>query len=140
MKIVISTCHGGFGLSEAAVRLYADKKGLTLYPDSGGKFAAICGPTWWLVPASEREDQTGFAEWDYERRAASNKRVSEQQISPRDIPRDDADLIAVVETLGADADGRHASLKVVEIPDDAQWEIAEYDGLEWVAEKHRTWG
>jgi hypothetical protein len=28
---------------------------------------------------------------------------------------------------------------VVEIPDGVEWEIAEYDGLEWVAEKHRTW-
>jgi hypothetical protein len=28
---------------------------------------------------------------------------------------------------------------VVEIPDGIEWSIQEYDGLEWVAEKHRTW-
>jgi hypothetical protein len=28
---------------------------------------------------------------------------------------------------------------VIEIPDDVEWEVEEYDGLEWVAEKHRTW-
>jgi hypothetical protein len=30
-------------------------------------------------------------------------------------------------------------LKVVEIPDGVKWQIEEYDGSEWVAEKHRTW-
>lgn len=37
------------------------------------------------------------------------------------------------------ASGGFASLKIVEIPDDVEWEICEYDGLEWVAEKHRKW-
>ena len=37
-------------------------------------------------------------------------------------------------------DGKCASLKVVEVPEDAEWEIDEYDGNEHVAEKHRTWG
>lgn len=31
-------------------------------------------------------------------------------------------------------------LVVVEIPDDVEWEINDYDGIEWVAEKHRVWG
>jgi len=30
-------------------------------------------------------------------------------------------------------------LKIVDIPDGVEWEIEEYDGMEWVAEKHRTW-
>jgi hypothetical protein len=45
----------------------------------------------------------------------------------------------VVLELGEAANGRCAELKVVEIPDDVEWQIEEYDGLEWVAEKHRTW-
>lgn len=28
---------------------------------------------------------------------------------------------------------------VVEIPDDVEWVIQDYDGVEWVAEVHRTW-
>jgi len=35
--------------------------------------------------------------------------------------------------------GEYSELKVVEIPDDVKWQLEEYDGLEWVAEKHRTW-
>ena len=27
----------------------------------------------------------------------------------------------------------------VEIPDDVEWQIEEYDGSEWIAEKHRIW-
>jgi hypothetical protein len=32
------------------------------------------------------------------------------------------------------------TLKVVEVPDGVECQIEEYDGMEWVAEKHRTWG
>ena len=59
--------------------------------------------------------------------------------SRSDIERDDPALVQVVEEMGAAANGCCASLKVVEIPDDAEWEIEEYDGKEWVAEVHRTW-
>lgn len=48
-------------------------------------------------------------------------------------------LVAVVEKLGMDASGDFAELKVVEIPDDIEWEINGYDGMERVVEKHRSW-
>ena len=53
--------------------------------------------------------------------------------------RADHKLVECVETLGDIANGQFAKLKVVEIPDDVEWEIEEYDGVEWVAEVHRTW-
>ena len=53
--------------------------------------------------------------------------------------RDDETLVEVVECLGEKANGDHASLKIVEIPDGIEWQIEEYDGFEWIAEKHRTW-
>jgi hypothetical protein len=56
-----------------------------------------------------------------------------------DIARDDPLLIKVIRELGPAADGLHAELKIVEIPADVEWQIGEYDGNEWVAEKHRTW-
>lgn len=60
-----------------------------------------------------------------------------------DIPRDDPILIRIVEEIGLpQASGEYASLAIVEIPDDVPddgWEINEYDGVEWVAEKHRKW-
>jgi hypothetical protein len=57
----------------------------------------------------------------------------------RDIPRNDLLLVEAVESLGEEADGEYAELDIVEIPDDIEWEIEEYDGKEWVSERHRTW-
>jgi hypothetical protein len=57
----------------------------------------------------------------------------------RDIPRDDAALVQVVEEMGSTANGSFAILKIVEIPNDVNWYIEDYDGNEWVAERHRTW-
>jgi hypothetical protein len=54
--------------------------------------------------------------------------------------RDDPLLVEIVETLGEEANGRAAELRIVEIPADVKWQIDEYGGNEWVAEKHRTWG
>lgn len=56
-----------------------------------------------------------------------------------DIARNDPKLVECVEKLGVEANGTYAELKVVEIPDDVNWEIGEYDGLEWVEEVHRKW-
>ena len=55
------------------------------------------------------------------------------------IPRDDEHLIAVVELMGEEANNRLSELKIVDIPDDVNWCIEEYDGKERVAERHRTW-
>lgn len=55
-----------------------------------------------------------------------------------DLPRDHPLLVECIETLGDEANGRHAELKIVEIPENVEWHIAEYDGREHVAEYHRT--
>ena len=54
--------------------------------------------------------------------------------------RTDPKLIECIETLGYQASGRFADLKVVEIPDDVEWEIDNYDGIETIHEVHRVWG
>jgi hypothetical protein len=55
------------------------------------------------------------------------------------IERNNPLLVQVVEELGKEADGFCAELGIVTIPDDVDWYIHEYDGLEHVAENHRTW-
>lgn len=55
------------------------------------------------------------------------------------IERTDPRLVALVEELGEKASGVHAQLEVVEIPDGVEWYIEDYDGLEHIAEAHRTW-
>jgi len=56
-----------------------------------------------------------------------------------DIDRYNPQLVQIVEQLGERANTRYSDLKVVEIPDDVEWTVNEYDGMEWVAETHRTW-
>ena len=53
--------------------------------------------------------------------------------------RNDPKLIECIETLGEKANGRYAVIKIVEIPDDIEWKISAYDGMECVEECHRTW-
>jgi len=65
--------------------------------------------------------------------------LDEDHNSVYDISRDDPALVQVVREFGSAAGDSHAELKIVEIPADVDWEIAEYDGNEWVAEVHRTW-
>jgi hypothetical protein len=56
------------------------------------------------------------------------------------IPRDDENLVLVVEELCEEANGHCAELKVVSIPDEIEWHISNVDGVEHVSEVHRTWG
>ena len=53
--------------------------------------------------------------------------------------REDPDLIDVIEKIGISADGFCAALKIVEIPSNVDYIIEEYDGMEWIAEEHKTW-
>jgi hypothetical protein len=78
---------------------------------------------------------SGRAETEYKQMAG----ITDPKWYGREIPRDDPYLVKIVRDLGMAANGDHANLKVVEVPGDVEWEIEEYDGNEWVAEKHRTW-
>lgn len=139
MKIVINKCHGGFGLSEKALLQYAELKGLKVWIETDKKYSIL--KHYWTSPPEQRptDIEDDWFDLSLEERAAYNKKISEAQIYDREIPRDDIHLVQVVEELGPEADGRYAALKIVEIPDNVKWEIDEYDGLEWVAETHRTW-
>lgn len=56
-----------------------------------------------------------------------------------DYERTDPRLIKAIEEMGPAANGYCADLHIVEIPDDVEWTIESYDGMEWIAETHRTW-
>ncbi|MEG0503181.1 MAG: hypothetical protein RR547_00920 [Raoultibacter sp.] len=56
-----------------------------------------------------------------------------------DLSRDNDHLVSIVEELGDEAGDLLSELLIVEIPDGVDWQIESYDGIEWVAEAHRTW-
>jgi len=144
-RIVINTKHGGFGLSPDAVKRYLELCGQQVWIEgSNGRWAAVSGPNYWLVPPGPDRveydiDSEAWAEMSMAERSAHSALCRQQMFSDREVPRDDPFLAKVVDELGSKANGKYADLKVVDIPADVEWEIEEYDGLEWVAEKHRTW-
>jgi hypothetical protein len=49
-------------------------------------------------------------------------------------------LIQAIEKVGLEeSSGTHALLKIVEIPDDVDWYIDDYYGMEKVHQQHCTW-
>jgi len=71
-----------------------------------------------------------------------HKGVERQDFEYYNLHRDDPVLISMIEELGVEfvgADRPGTKLRVVEVPDGVLWDVCEYDGLEWVAEKHRVW-
>lgn len=118
-KVVINTRFGGFGLSDRAFEKLLDRKGI----------------------AWEKQTNRYGTAFDYF--LAGHLDDDECYLSPYDYTyndsRSDPDLIAVVEEMGEESWGEFAELKIVEIPSDVKWHVEEYDGLEHVAEDHRTW-
>ena len=112
MKIVINRCFGGFGLSDQAIQRYGELAGLNLISEEGGLF----GLTWYL---NSVDDKNYFSVYD--------------------IPRDDPNLIQVVEEMDELSWGPYSELAIIEIPDDVTWTIEGYDGNEHISECHRTW-
>lgn len=141
-KVVINRRHGGFGLSKTACQRYWEIKGQQVWIEDDTKFKSLGIFTIWLVPPAERielKEGNDFYDMPLEARRAFNEEYSLQTWHYGDIDRDDTTLVQVVEEMGELANGQHADLVVVEIPEDVEWQIEEYDGMEWIAEKHRTW-
>lgn len=130
MKVVINACFGGFGISDAAYEKLIE----------------------WGIPVrgyvEERDPETKLfktqpSEVIFDRKLSQEGemfslmgRYWENWLREN---RSHPLLIRVVEELGDAANGRFAVLRIVEIPNNVEWEIDEYDGNEHVAEKHRIW-
>lgn len=155
MKVVINKCYGGFSLSPLAVKELAKRKGKECfffrYDFTDKTYTPMTLDeaqkerlTWHAFsvpnPAEMGANQDGWHEMTDKQRQESNRRYTEISLPSRPDDRSDPDLIAVVKKLGKKASGACADLKIVQIPDGVDYLIDEYDGLEHIAEKHRTWG
>ena len=115
VEVVINNRHGGFGLSTEAVEWLRE------HDYAAGDRCKL--------PGEEYDDGSG---------------VVDSFIGPVAPIDDDSfraaeGVVEAVKELGSDANGDHASLEIVEVPEGVDWTIEEYDGAEWVAEEHRTW-
>lgn len=142
MKIVINRCFGGFGLSTKALYEYVKRKYGSAYvylDDKKNYNHYFLSDTGYndIDSHSVLVSTKDFGK-DIDSRIINNNRdcfISKY----RDCDRDDQILVEVVEELGEEASGTFANLSVVEIPDDIDWEIDDYDGVETIHEKHRVW-
>lgn len=119
MKLVINRCYGGFGISHEAIIRYWEIKGEPIWYHEG-KYRDMVYTTSPVDP--EDEEKVDELYWYY-----------------NDLERDDPILVQVVEELGEKACDVYSKLEVVEIPDDIDWYIDEYDGRESIHENHRSW-
>lgn len=142
MEIIKNNCYGGYSLSVEAKIEVAKLKGKNIYffgirqepltHEEAKKQLLVMDYT---VPnpyelGVSTPDEDGLYH-------TANKLADELSIDFDN--RTDPDIIAVVKKLGKKANGRCAELKIVEIPDGMAYEIDEYDGIETIREKHRTW-
>ena len=131
-KIVINSCYGGYGLSYKAVMEYAKLKGIKLYPFIDNVSKEVYGK-------NVKKDNPNIIVHYATKKATNETELNDNYFDVYKIERDNPILIKVIEKLGEKANGRHAKLKIVKIPDNTKWTIEEYDGIEWVSEEHNTW-
>ena len=132
MKVVINKCYGGFGLSIEAQKKIAE---------IGCKhIKKISDKEYFRDSKKTEEEKAKSCEFTGTPRE-NGIIISDEHRSTYEYSssRSCSVLVKVVEEMGEKANGKFAELKIVEIPDGIDFEIEEYDGREWVAEKHRTW-
>jgi hypothetical protein len=142
MKVVINKCFGGFGLSPQAEDALIGKcphveliEPAEYYGGPGSKYYEVnkkrLGPDYWRESYERGLRGGGLARFHEGKVISDNHREDQNRTCPS--------LVEVVERMGEQANGACAQLSVVEIPDNVEFEISEYDGLEHIAETHRTW-
>lgn len=136
-KVILNKCYGGFDVSKEAYMLYAKKKGLTLYLYESDYIDRK------FIYKKVNDDNSIFRHY-FIKDMGDNVEIGNEDYEKyclylREEHREDPVLIEVVEELGEKASGRFGNLKVVEIPDDLDYVIDEYDGIETLHQKVQEW-
>jgi len=139
MEIVINNCFGGFSLSIEGEKEYAKMKGFELFFYEQTGYKHLEGEDEYKKVVADGGLLTYSIKKDLGDTVKELPKEDSLWFTDREIDRNDSDLIKMVKEDSKKYSGRCASLKIVEIPDDAEWQIEEYDGSEHIAEKHRIW-
>jgi hypothetical protein len=142
MKIAVNKCYGGFSLSMLGYKRYLELK---------GRQAFFYKQTEYIWSETKKNKYVKITDLnnnvlcfycvDKDLGDETNELPNGHFVYLRDMEiRTDVDLIKTIEELGSEkASGSCAKLRIVEIPDGVDWEIDEYDGIESIHEKHRSW-
>lgn len=143
-KVAINRDWGGFGLSPIATKLYLKKLGKecffykqTKYEHDGGVEEHI------KITLEEAEKSHFISVYTKDMGKTFSKHDNAHYWYENFYEgREDKILIEVIEELGEKkASGQLAKIKIVEIPDNMDYVIDDYDGMESIHEKHKvyTW-
>jgi len=131
VKVVVNRSYGGFELSHEAVMEYLKSKEWNVDIKLDEIYVKTFKERYPNVEPTPEKLEKEFGIW-----VVHYYIEGEGEFNPLLIPRDDPDLVKVVEQLGEKANGKFSRLEVVEIPDYVDWIICEYNGVEWVVDKN----
>lgn len=137
MKVILNKCYGGFGVSQEAYELYAKKKGIELFAykldcENGKPIYKKTDTGSSIFTITFTKDFGDYID-------LSDDSSNEYCLELRRGHREDPVLIEVVEELGERANSPFSKLVVVDIPDDMEYEIDDYDGVETLHQKVEKW-
>ena len=144
-KIVINRDYGLFNLSPKAIKKYLESHGKDCYfydyDSKKGEFTRIDNEIAFKNPHKIKCIQTEyFGEYYDNNKYYKNVwKWLDAEFKAIRIARDDLNLIKVIEELGAEANCKGVTLKIIEIPDDVEWERKKDEYGEYIIEKHRIW-
>lgn len=149
-KIVLNSGIGGYGLSFAAIRRLAELQGKKCYffeNIDSEKYSLIENPAgdplyYSIFDTADLSFIPTAEEWSHaqdEERKRWDNLFNAHCIEDCWNDRTNPLLVQVVEELGEEANSLYSSLKVIEIPDDIEYDIRENHGHESVHEKSRRW-
>lgn len=136
MKVVINKCFGGYGLNMKAQKEIARLKGMQLWFYTGsGRIAERL-----KMVKDEVEPFILVAVTKNFGNEATWGEIDNFIFNAKELERNDKDLTQALENLGVkNCNTRFSELKIVKIPDGMEYEITDYDGVETLHEKHRSW-
>ena len=158
MKIILNKEYGGFSVSLMAYKLYAEKKGIELYAYYGdysnypSQGIVVYRKIDWIVPSLlEYHNNNSRSLYYFTKNLGES--IIESEENKEEVNeifvkysfylgkqnRKDPILIEVVEELGNKANGSVSNLRVVEIPDELDYVIDDYDGYETLHQKVKIW-
>jgi len=123
MKIAINRYYGGFGINNKVAKILKEKGVNVTFV--GEYYKDGSGP------------KTKFGEEEFHHFSNDDFNIENDNYYAW---RTDKRLIDAIEQIGEKQSGtRLSEISIVYIPDNIEWEIDEYDGIETVHEKHRSW-
>lgn len=158
MKIILNKDYGGFSVSLMAYKLYAEKKGIELYAyyrdysNYLSQGVIVYRKIDWTVPSLLEYYNNGLSSvYCFTKNLGESiieSKENKEEVNEIFVKysfylgkqnREDPILIEVVEELGNKANGSFSDLKVVEIPDELDYVIDNYDGYETLHQRVKIW-